>query len=579
MDTDIAPHEPGWRGDALLALIIVAVLGTVWAMQSWSDLLALRLSDTDDAMRLQQVRDWLGGQGWADLTQYRLGPPGGLAMHWSRLPDLPVAAIILALRPLIGTAHAELAAVLLWPPLLFAGQLMLIAAIARRLGGNAAAPTAMLVAALAYPTISQFMPGRIDHHGLQIFLLTACVHGMVAAPSKWRGLAIGAAMFASLATGLEMLPLIGVIGGWAVVEWLRGGDSARLAGIGAGLGIASVLGAGLIPASSPADLCDAINPQLRVVMIAGGISALLLGTFGHRLPVPRWSLAGILGIALALLGATMAPACLSGPYGAVDPMLERLWLGNVAEAQPLFALPFALALGYAGLMVAGLLATLWQARRMGGAWWGAAAMIAAGFLVTCLQVRGAYAGAALAAPGLAMLIAAARAKGVLALAGAWIVSAGILYPIAGAAVTRPPDDAVLTEEACTGPTALSALARLPAGRIVAPIDIGAFTIPATHHASLSAPYHRNNAGNAAMYRFFLGTEAEARAIAQRHDLTYAAWCDGAFGEIDLAAEAAPDALAPKLRAGRPPSWLSPEIHGGLKVWRIDRRLPGASSPP
>ena len=33
--------------------------------------------DNDDVMRLVQVRDFLGGQSWFDLMQYRLGLPGG----------------------------------------------------------------------------------------------------------------------------------------------------------------------------------------------------------------------------------------------------------------------------------------------------------------------------------------------------------------------------------------------------------------------------------------------------------------------------------------------------------------------
>ena len=56
---------------------------------------------TDDAMRLVEVRDLIAGQGWFDLTQYRLDPPG-LPMHWSRVIDAPLAAIILMLRPLVG---------------------------------------------------------------------------------------------------------------------------------------------------------------------------------------------------------------------------------------------------------------------------------------------------------------------------------------------------------------------------------------------------------------------------------------------------------------------------------------------
>src|ERR1700733_1318490 len=50
------------------------------------------ISDTDDATRLVQVHDFLAGQGWFDLTQYRIDPPDGLLMHWSRLVDVPIAA-------------------------------------------------------------------------------------------------------------------------------------------------------------------------------------------------------------------------------------------------------------------------------------------------------------------------------------------------------------------------------------------------------------------------------------------------------------------------------------------------------
>ena len=42
-------------------------------------------------MRLVEVRDLIAGQGWFDLTQHRLDPPG-VSMHWSRVIDAPLAA-------------------------------------------------------------------------------------------------------------------------------------------------------------------------------------------------------------------------------------------------------------------------------------------------------------------------------------------------------------------------------------------------------------------------------------------------------------------------------------------------------
>ena len=55
------------------------------------------LGDTDDAMRLVIVRDFLGGQGWFDHAQYRLNVPFGAEMTWSRLVDVPIAGLILLL--------------------------------------------------------------------------------------------------------------------------------------------------------------------------------------------------------------------------------------------------------------------------------------------------------------------------------------------------------------------------------------------------------------------------------------------------------------------------------------------------
>src|SRR3546814_15789077 len=74
----------------------------------WQAIGAVDLADTDDAMRMAQVRDLLAGQGWWDLAQYRVNPAGGgVLMHWSRIVDAPLAAGILLLKPLVGQAMAE----------------------------------------------------------------------------------------------------------------------------------------------------------------------------------------------------------------------------------------------------------------------------------------------------------------------------------------------------------------------------------------------------------------------------------------------------------------------------------------
>src|SRR5690349_12129776 len=52
------------------------------------------LGDTDDNMRIMQVRALLHGQRWYDLRQHRVNPPIGANIHLSRLVDLPIAGLI-----------------------------------------------------------------------------------------------------------------------------------------------------------------------------------------------------------------------------------------------------------------------------------------------------------------------------------------------------------------------------------------------------------------------------------------------------------------------------------------------------
>ena len=89
------------------------------------------LGDTDDNMRMMQVRGLLHGQGWFDLAN-SIGSPGA-NIHWSRLVDLPIAGLILVLRPLLGGAAAERWAVGIAPMLPYLLLLFSVALTVRRL--------------------------------------------------------------------------------------------------------------------------------------------------------------------------------------------------------------------------------------------------------------------------------------------------------------------------------------------------------------------------------------------------------------------------------------------------------------
>ncbi|HEY0624363.1 hypothetical protein [Sphingomonas sp.] len=555
-----------WR-DRGVAVAIAALLTAAWCAMHWPALSALHLPDTDDVVRLQQIRDWLGGQAFRDLAQHRLGL-GGLEMHWSRLPDLVPAAIIALLTPLTGAHAAEIAAVIVWPALLFAAALTLTGAIARALGTSA--PTAIVVAALAYPASALFLPGRIDHHGLQLVLLLVLLAALLGQGTWGKGIAAGLASAASLVIGMEMAPLLVAGGAVLAARWVEDGARARLAGYGLALTVGLAAAALLLGTSGwdyPA--CDGFATPLWRAAQIGALAPLLLALLTPWLPEMRGRIAaaGLIGAGAVAAALAASPSCLR-PYGGVDPVLARIWLANVAEAQPLLVAPFAHAIGYAGLLVVGLGATCLMWRQSRGREWLIVGMLQlVSLLIAFAQLRGAYAGAMLAAPALAGLIAAARARGTLALAAAWILSAGLLYPIAGAALSHAPEAGRGT--GCDAGAALAVLARQPRGTVAMPIDLGAYALAATPHDVLAAPYHRNGAGNRALYRMLLMAPDAAHREAARLGVDYLVDCPGAYGELGTPPAGS---LFAALRGGRRPAWLRP-VPGGNDGARIYAVVP------
>ncbi|HET8534925.1 MAG TPA: AcrB/AcrD/AcrF family protein, partial [Sphingomicrobium sp.] len=215
------------RGLALLErhwkLITVAawLLFCAWfAYTRWSSIVSFNLGDTDDNMRMMQVRALLHGQGWFDLRQYRLNPPFGADIHWSRLVDLPIAGLILLFQPFVGGPKAQVVAAGVAPMLPYLVLLFGIALTARRLIDPRAFWLPIIALTLTGLTNSMFMPERIDHHGWQLALLSVSIAGL-ADPKRIRGgLTLGISTALSLAIGLEMIIYLAIAGAAVALFWV-----------------------------------------------------------------------------------------------------------------------------------------------------------------------------------------------------------------------------------------------------------------------------------------------------------------------------------------------------------------------
>ena len=255
--------------------MIVWLAVTAWYLQErWGQIRWWSLGDTDDNIRLMQVRAWMAGQGWYDLRQYRLNPPVGFDIHWSRIVDLPIAGLILFFRLFTTPAWAERLACGLAPLLPLSVVMLALSATLRRLVSAYAWPVGLGLLLCANSTMLMFMPMRIDHRGWQLAMLAVTVAGLCDPEGRRGGALVGLASAASLAIGLEMLPYAAMAGAILTLRWVWDrAEAPRLAVYALTLGGGSAAGfAAFASNANYAMRCDALTPVwLSVTVVAGAL--------------------------------------------------------------------------------------------------------------------------------------------------------------------------------------------------------------------------------------------------------------------------------------------------------------------
>src|SRR5689334_8519272 len=103
-------------------------------IRQWANT-GLSMPDTDDALRLVEMRDYLHGQGWFDMHMSRLGPTG-YESHWSRLIDAGLVGLFLLFHQVVDGALAERLMRAVWPLLWIMPATLSVIAITWRLAGR-----------------------------------------------------------------------------------------------------------------------------------------------------------------------------------------------------------------------------------------------------------------------------------------------------------------------------------------------------------------------------------------------------------------------------------------------------------
>ena len=549
---------------------------------------------TDDIMRLVEVRDLMNGQGWFDLYQYRLDPPG-VPMHWSRIIDLPLAVSISLLKALIGTQSAEAVTLFVWPLLLLAVALALVVAIARQMSDGAVTVvvSAAVLAMLAAPALIHFRPGAIDHHNAQIVLvLLMLLFALQIERSAIKAAFAGIAASLSLAVGVEMLPAIATMSVAVVVLFIwRGTPVARqVSAFAIALAASSVVFALTLlqPQALTSPVSDALGGPLLLLTIGGGVAVLLMVGIDRYWSAPWLRLVSAAGFAVVLIGAfvLLFAGALAAPYAQLDPLVVSLWLDNVQETISLATMLrlgpeevlgfYAFPLITVGTAAAAFLRSNPQDRFR---WALGSVTLASLIAVSMWEMRGAAGAAMVAAPIFAAGAAALWPS--LAAGSNLVLLAFVVSPTMFATLGRPakplidlvfkPQAMVFEPEAsrCQSLSDVASMKQLPKGRVMAPIDLGPAILAETDHEVFAAPYHRNNDGNLAMFQSMLATTPVARQLLRERHVDYVVVCRTSPNRNVI--ERAPDGLEAILARDETPEFLEPIGLGStakIAVWRV-----------
>ncbi|MDX8480349.1 GtrA family protein [Mesorhizobium sp. VK24D] len=583
-----------WKSDlmlALLAALIGLALNAATGFRGLSD----AGGDNDSLLQLVEVRDLIGGQGWFDLHQYRMGLEGGFAMHWSRLLDAPLALGILAMSPLTGSMPlAEQIMQVAWPALLFWLTLFFTMRAARAFGGAVAVVPAVVIGAAAYQFVGIYSPGSLDHHNVQLMLTMASLSLLLEAPaSRWAALPSGICAALTLAIGMESAPYAGMIGALAALLFLVDRAAERQIARDFGLGFAGLSAVAFVttvPMSAWGEAqCDAFSVvQFAVAALAGtGLAAIASIDAASRTRQGRLLSLGVLAVALGAVVIGLFPQCLTAPYANLDPRLKELWLDHINEAQSLFSLLVHEQARIAARYATPFVAIVLMALRLGRGDWRrqdtlVGALLAMSFVVGVWEVRGSTFSIAFAIIPLSAWIAKWRARAeagssfgmALRLAAVWLVSVNPVWTGAAAAMSVVFEKTVPAagdaDKACQKKPTFAPLAGLPGTTVLAVSNLGSPILAYTGHRVLAGPYHRNVAGNLLALDAFLGSVEDARRIVEAHGIGLVAVCAGDFENAFLAKKAPQGFLAGLLR-GNVPDWLEPiqESKGSpLELYRV-----------
>lgn len=532
-------------------------------------------TDVDDIMKLHELRKFLATGSLFDRTIPGVLQPEPMVSHWPWIVDAPYALVTLALNLALPLETALYVATLIVPPLLLIPVVWLLDKIIRELGFTNRLPVLALSAFAALLSATEFQPGRIDYHNLQMVVLAAIV---LCAMREGRRAAMLCGVFTaiSLAFSAELAGFLALAAGIYAVRFIvsRHDSDGELRALGLGL-VPSALVLYLLvnpPSAWGAGYCDRYSSVHLVALAGAGICFMALGSLQLRSPLAR-SIGLAIGAALSLavIGA-LFPLCFGGPYAGLSAYVQENWLAPISQDASILATPDfgrspliqLLMPAFVGLGAA--IAFAFGQRPQSRAWVVYGLFAGAIILQMLLAPRFMRLAPLMSGPGLALALAAllpstcgvfgrpflTSFKPSLAVPGIVLIVALMALP---SVIDGPQSkvSGVMLAEDCAGDP-LPKLLWPPDNRILAPPGLGIGLLgPATNANVIAVPFHTAAAGIERAYRFFDPATASPQAVLADARATHVTVCAATPELAERFAQSLP--LAAALASSSPPAWL------------------------
>ncbi len=584
------PHaERGAVPTGLLAgLWLLVSAGLIWS--GWTQVTTLSGWDPDDQLRLAQLRDFMNGQSWFDTTQYRMNLPDGAPMHWSRMIELPLALIILLLRPLFGQPVAEMIAGTGVPLLLLGWVAYMLSRIATRISSREAGVAAALITLSSGALLLQLRPMRIDHHGWQLAMAVLALSTIFWRNARTAGLTLGLALALWLHISLEGAPMSAAFFLLLGLRWVRDdgeGDRMFWTVLSFALSSSFLFFGTQADGLYAATYCDTISPpHLGAIVLAALVMlpAIRLLPDDWRL---RLGVAAVAGVAALSVIFLLAPQCAGGAFGTMDPLVREYWYVKVTEGLPVWHQPWRVAVNLGAGLLCGVVSWIMlrgrlkreERRKLDSIGF----FVFYGLLLSVLVIRTISVAAAYAIPVTAVLVAMLfkrYRRSNIAVQRIGLVIAMLVLLVPGAAVSSLirmiPDSAAQREipvtsanDFCQSALSVRALTVLPKGTFLAPFDMGPMILAQTPHRVLASSHHRNERAMHDHIQMFRSAPDESWRLMKARQIDYLAICPQE-AELGYYAKKDPKGLWAQIKKGNMPAWLQPmpDMGEGIKLWRV-----------